>query len=173
MGVPKVVPEEVFGHTDSFGSFSMNICREAKDRIFSNGGYWKSSFFTRFCPQGTRRVDKLSWDWFSCTSNELTNTKRFLKPLCVHKNQSQGSFSTRRIPFGQKRVKNDDLKIWLFWAKWLISPPPPPPSFSPLEKIRVLTSRQIFIEKLPSEPVCPKTSSVTTFGTLKGPESKK
>ena len=37
LGVPKCVPEEVFEHTDSFGNFSMNICREAKNRIFSNG----------------------------------------------------------------------------------------------------------------------------------------
>ena len=38
LGVPKCVPEEVFEHTDSFGSFSMNICRDAKNGIFSNGG---------------------------------------------------------------------------------------------------------------------------------------
>ena len=25
LGVPKIVPEEVFGHADSLGSFSMNI----------------------------------------------------------------------------------------------------------------------------------------------------
>ena len=37
-GVPKFVPEEVFGHTDSLGSVSVNICREAKNRIFCNGG---------------------------------------------------------------------------------------------------------------------------------------
>ena len=57
-------------HTGLLGSFSMNICREAKNRIFFNGGYWsslakndkilKSSFFTRFCPQGTRRVGNIS-----------------------------------------------------------------------------------------------------------------
>ena len=48
-------------HTaDSFGSFSMNISREAKNRIFSDGGIGdfakndkilKSSVFTRFCPR--------------------------------------------------------------------------------------------------------------------------
>ena len=38
LGVPKCVKEEVFEHTDSFGSFSMNIRRDAKNGIFSNGG---------------------------------------------------------------------------------------------------------------------------------------
>ena len=38
LGVPKCVPEEVFEHTDSFGSFSMNIRRDAKNGIFSNKG---------------------------------------------------------------------------------------------------------------------------------------
>ena len=74
--VPKVVTEEVFGHTGSLGNFSINICREVKTRIFSNrekdgGGIshsaknnqiLKSSFFTRFCPKGIRRVENFPWD---------------------------------------------------------------------------------------------------------------
>ena len=68
---------------------------------------------------------------------------------------------------GTKASKNDDFKILSFLAK---SPIPPPP---PLEKIPSLASRQIFIEKLPNESVCSKTSSGTHFGTPKGPETKK
>ena len=37
LGVPNCVPKEVFEHTDSFAAFSMNICRESKNPIFSNG----------------------------------------------------------------------------------------------------------------------------------------
>ena len=43
----------------------------------------------------------------------------------------------------------------------------------PLEKNRFLAPRQIFIERLPNELVCRKTSSGTHFGTPKGPETKK
>ena len=32
----------------------------------------------------------------------------FVSLLFVHENQSQESLSTRRVPWGQKRVKNDD-----------------------------------------------------------------
>ena len=71
----------------------------------------------------------------------------FVSSLFVHENQSQESLSTRRVPWGQERVKNDDFQ------------------YPPLQKIRSLASRQIFIEKLPNESVCPKTSSGTTFGT--------
>ena len=38
LGVPKCVPEEVFGHIDSFGSLTMNISQGAKNRFFFNGG---------------------------------------------------------------------------------------------------------------------------------------
>ena len=31
----------------------------------------KSTFFTRLCPQGTRRVENHHWEWFLCKTNEL------------------------------------------------------------------------------------------------------
>ena len=53
LGVLKCVLQEVLGHTDSFGSLSMNVCQGAKNRIFSNGGggggVLAISFFTCFC----------------------------------------------------------------------------------------------------------------------------
>ena len=67
MGVQKVVPEEIFGHIDSFGSFSVNIFREVKTHKIL-----KSSFLTRFCPQGTCGVEKLPWESFLCTIIVLT-----------------------------------------------------------------------------------------------------
>ena len=84
--------------------------------------------------------------------------------LCIKVSPS-GSLSTRR---GQKRVKRTTSKFCNFWPNRQYPPPPPP-----LEKIRLLASRQIFIEKLPNESVCSKTSSETHFGTPKGPETKK
>ena len=46
----------------------------------------------------------------------------FVSSLFVHENHSQGSFLTRRVPWGQKRVKNNDFKILSFLAKSLIPP---------------------------------------------------
>ena len=52
LGVLKCVLQEVLGHTDSFGSLSMNVCQGAKNRIFSNGGggggYWQFHFSLAF-----------------------------------------------------------------------------------------------------------------------------
>ena len=82
--------------------------------------------------------------------------------LFVHKSQSQGSLLTRR---GQKRVKMTTSKFCHFWPNRQY-----PPHW---KKIPFLASRRIFIEKLPNESVCSKTSSGTHFGTPKGPETKK
>ena len=46
---------DVFGYTDSIGSFLKNICRVSKNRLFpgflvKNDHIFKSAFFTRLCP---------------------------------------------------------------------------------------------------------------------------
>ena len=52
------------------------------------------------------------------------NRKFFVRALFALKNDSQGSFSTRRDPLGHKEVKNADFKIWKrvdFWTKYKYS----------------------------------------------------
>ena len=45
------------------------------------------------------------------------NRKFFIRALFPLKNDSQGSFSTRRDPLGHKQVKNVNFKIWSFLTK--------------------------------------------------------
>ena len=68
LGLLKFVPDEVFRSTDSLDNVSINISRKSKTEIFLRGNFakndkiLKSFFFDSLYLQGTRHVDKLSWE---------------------------------------------------------------------------------------------------------------
>ena len=61
--------------------------------------------------QGQRNSPQKMRPWWE------VNRKFFVRALFALKNDSQGSFSTRRHPKGHKLVKNAHFKIWSFLAK--------------------------------------------------------
>ena len=118
LGDPKLVPEEVFGPTDSIENISINIWKKSQNEIFLMGKYrhfgqkWQTFkfvfCFTRSCPQGIRRVIKHPWEWFLCKNNELRNNTYQLH-FC--RNPSFPSFGYLFVPgpFGDPKLVPEEV----------------------------------------------------------------
>ena len=77
---------------------------------------FKSSFLTRCCLQVPRRVEKLPWDWLSCTSKELTNNKRLNPGPNRNRNFILGLFLWLWSHGSSKSCPRGDFRThWFVW----------------------------------------------------------